>query len=395
MMSKLFKIGFVILIILMLSDACGKRVNISQEPKVKLLKNLSFPKIDFEKSPKLRLLVWHDFIPRAVYDIFRTVYGIEVVPTLVDNNQGVWKIMRKFPDKYDLIFISNHMVKRMIKAGYIRRLNHDHIKNIRLLEEKVFRLKYDKGLRYTIPIAKGCVGIAFNINYVPGIPRTWGFVVNAIKNDYLNFRIGVRNEYRFSLGLALIYLGYSPNTTNLAELEEAKRLLIANIRHRGMTLIGPESTKRLIDEDLLLALDWNGNAAAALKKNYNIRFLLPEGKAIVSYESIAINSKSKNVRTAEFFIDFLLIPQISALITNYNYFANCNPASLSFIHPIIRNGPGFIFPKEKYAVFLEDLGENDKLYERIWEEVLRARPDPSLIKLPLPEVGIYREISTR
>jgi len=338
---------------------------------------------------QLEIIIWHDYIPQEIFDLFYKTYGVKVTPTFIENNQEALDLLQKKPNKYDIVVVNDYMVTRLIRDGYLQKLNHENIKNIHFLSEDVLRTQYDRGLIYTVPLFRACVGITFNMRYVPGIPRTWDFVVKNIKNDYLNFRTGIRKEKRIALGIALIFLGYSPNTTNPEEITRARDLLIDVINNHGTELVGAESRDKIIKNELLLGLNWNGNAAYALDKNPNIRFLLPEGKVLVAYDNITINARSRHIQLAEFFINYLLIPEVSAKMTNFNYFANTNVASLPFIRSIIRNGPGFLFPDEANRLLIKDLGEKNQLYTDAWAMVLQAKPSEALIKLPLPKMGIY------
>ena len=385
--KKLLLLLFTVVSLLL--PGCDNRTPVGGVNSGDWSSEITFPRLRFTPADQLEIIVWHDYIPQEIFDLFYKKYGVKIVPTFIESNQEAFNLLQQNPGKHDIIIVSDYMVTQMIRGRHLHKLNHDNIKNIRFLNEDVLRTPYDRGLIYTIPLFRACVGITFNMHYIPGIPRTWDFVVKNIKNDYLNFRTGIRKEKRIALGLALIFLGYSPNTTNPEEITRARDLLIEVISKHGTALVGAESRDKMINNALLLGLNWNGNAAYALTKNPNIRFLLPEGKVLISYDNITINARSKHIRTAEFFVNYLLIPEVSAKMTNFNYFANTNIASLPFIRPIIRNGPGFLFPSEAHRLLIKDLGEKNNLYTDAWAMVLQAKPSKALIKLPLPERGIY------
>jgi spermidine/putrescine-binding protein len=150
------------------------------------------------------------------------------------------------------------------------------------------------------------------------------------------------------------------------------------------------SDKELINGDILLGVVWNGTAANALNHNSNIRFLLPEGKVMVTIDNAVISARSKSIRTAELFLNYLLQPQVMAQMTNYNYFPNSMSSSLPQVKRSIRTGPGFLFPEEEDRLFLKDLGEATKLYEEAWAQVLQTKAPETLVKLPLPKGGFFR-----
>ena len=381
---------FAVCLLLLLAGGCENRTHVDKNDTMNWAKSLDLPCFDSTAAKHLEVIVWHDLIPSEVTDLFRETYGTEVVLTLIKSDEEMFELLRNNPGKYDAAFPSDFMVLRMKKYGLLKRLDHDHIENIKYLNEEVLRNDYDRGIGFSVPLFRTCVGISLNIDYVSGIPRDWHFLISQISNEYFAFRGGIRKDMRIALGLALILGGYSPNSVNPEEIANARDALINAVVNYGVNLVGPESAQMLVDNELLLGFNWNGNVAYALDHNSSIRFLLPEDKVIAGYWNFIISASSEKARTAELFIDYLLVPEVSAHMTNVNYFANCNDESLPFVKKIIRNGPGFIFPSEENRVFLKDLGEQEiLLYEEAWAQVLNAKPAQDLIKLPLPQSGIF------
>jgi spermidine/putrescine-binding protein len=122
----------------------------------------------------------------------------------------------------------------------------------------------------------------------------------------------------------------------------------------------------------MLAVDWSGSAASAFQANPAIRFVLPEGPKYLSIDSFVIPLNSKNRYTAEFFINFLLIPEVSAGLTNYSYYANSNKSSNPFVMREILLGPAYIEPPTNSRMFFADLGDLEDDFEIAWSKVKNA-----------------------
>lgn len=364
------------------------RVGLTED--VNWSKNIIFPIARSTPSKQLRIVTWRNYLPEDVFSLFTEKYGTEVVVIEVTSNEEMLELLENSPAQYDIFTPGDYMVTKMINNGLLHLLDHDNLPNMEILDEDVRRSEYDRGLQYGVPLFRASLGIVFNINYVSGIPRDMGFIVQQIRNDYLAFRTGVVKEMRYAMGFTLMYLGFSPNTTKPEEITEARDLLIRMVEKYGLQLMGDEADdEALAANDILLGVDWNGTAAQALLQNPDIRFLLPEGEVLVTIDNAVINAMSKEIDTAELFINFLLIPEVAARMSNYNNYSSCVTASLPFIKRVIRNGPGFLFPNEQDRQFLVDIGDNIKLYEDAWAEVLKAKPPDSLIKLPLPKGGLF------
>ncbi|EXJ11069.1 polyamine ABC transporter substrate-binding protein [Imhoffiella purpurea] len=352
---------------------------------------LNLPEADFTPAERLEVVTWTDYIPDDVFALFEKTYGTRVEPTLVGSNEDMLERFEKKPGRFDVLTASDYMVAVMIGKGLLHGIDHAHFSNVQSLDEDMLRVWYDRGLRHSIPLFRISLGVAFNIKYVSGIPRSWDYLHEQVRNEYLAFRFGIVGEMRFAMGMALILDGHSPNSRDPAEIAAAGDRLVHAVEHYGMTLFGADAGDRaLADNDVLLALTWNGLGAEVLKKNTDIRFLLPEGQVLVAYDNLVIAAESRRVRTAELFIDFLLTPQVMAHVTNYNHFPNSNSLSMPFVEPIVRNGPGYLLPDEENRQFLQDVGESIRYYEAAWKRVLEADPLPSLVKLPLPRDGFFR-----
>ena len=103
-------------------------------------------------------------------------------------------------------------------------LNYDHIPNMKLIDEKYTHLDFDPEQKYSVPYTWGVVGIVYNTKYVDKADiGSWDLLWNP---KYTN-RTAMFNNSRDALGIALMYLGYSLNTTDKDELREAADLIIA------------------------------------------------------------------------------------------------------------------------------------------------------------------------
>ncbi len=369
---------------------CDNRTPVGEVDATDWTKYIKLPAPDFTPDEQLEIVTWERNIPQEVYDLFTQTYGTKIVPTILHSNEEMYELLQKNPDKYDLLTPSDYMVTRMIKDGLLHRLDKANLPNMENLEEDLRRMQYDRGLLFSVPLFRTSLGIAFNINYVGGIPREAKYILDQLGNDYITYRAGITKEMRFAMGISLMLLGYSPNTTNPAEITAARDLLIGFVENNGFALMGDEGEESLVGNDILLGVVWNGTAASALRRNMNIRFLLPEGGILVAIDSAVISARSRRTRTAELFANYMLVPHVMARMTNHNHSRNSISSSLNFVDRIIRNGPGFLFPEEEDRLFLKDLGENIRLYEDAWALVLQAKPSENLVKLPLPKGGFFR-----
>ena len=110
---------------------------------------------------------------------------------------------------------------RMIKNNLVQELNKDNIPNISQMDEDYLNLDIDPGNKYSVPYMFGTVGLIYNKDVVKEDVDSWDILWDE---KYKN-RIFMFDTYRDTLGAALKKLGYSLNSENPKEIEEAKELL--------------------------------------------------------------------------------------------------------------------------------------------------------------------------
>ena len=100
-------------------------------------------------------------------------------------------------------------------------------------------------------------------------------------------RIVAVDDNRVVIGMALLTLGYDVNSTDEAQLEEAKQKLIElmpNIR-----VFDSDSPKTpLVAGDVDLGIVWNGEAFLAQQENPAFEYVFPSEGSIIFYDGMGI-----------------------------------------------------------------------------------------------------------
>jgi len=109
---------------------------------------------------------------------------------------------------------------------------------------------------------------------------------------------------------------------------------------------------------------------------------MPPGPKFLEIDSMVIPLSSNRKFTAEFFLNFLLIPQISGALSNYSFYANSNEVSRPYIHREILLGPSYVIAPRGTSIFLQDLGKSDQIYFSEWARLVASVP-PIETKVPL------------
>lgn len=366
-----------------LCGGCGPRTALKDLDLSDSWRLAKLPPVPYKLSPEIRILIWNSYIPPAVIAHFEQRYRVKVHVEYHSENEELYAKVTKPGASYDLVMPGTYMVQQLIREGKLRPIERTHVPNVRHVQLDYFSLKFDPGLKYSVPIFQAAVGVALNFKYASGLPLTWPEFLEEYGQPLALGRFVMMDEMRASLGVALLMLGFSPNTQDAAEIAKARDLLIDIKAKAGLSLQVDRMPDVLANEEVILGSCWSGDAAKALSINGYVRFIVPRGLSITDLDSLCVPTNAKAPETAEFFINYLLVPEITGALSNYSYYANSSYVSRAFMNAEIANGPCYMVPLPNNAVFLEDVGSARKHYQEAWNAVKQA-PSSKAASAPLP-----------
>src|SRR3990172_5181636 len=170
----------------------------------------------------LNLFAWSEYVPQALLDGFTEETGIQVNYDAYDSNEEMYAKISAGASGYDLIQPSDYWIGVMSRQGLLAEIDLTKIPNIVNADPSLPYDLYDPGHKYSVPYQWGSAALAVNTEKISEPIDSYMDLWNP---DYAG-RIVLLDDERQVIGMALLALGYSPNTTHPAELEEAKQLLL-------------------------------------------------------------------------------------------------------------------------------------------------------------------------
>ena len=326
-----------------------------------------------ELAKELHVYNWSEYIDPQIYADFEEEFGVHVVEDTFASNEELLAKLQAGAAGYDVIVPSDYMVEIMIEEGLLAKLNHDNISNIKNIDPKFANPPYDPGTVYCVPYQWGTTGIGYNADEFDEAPDSWAYLFDpAVASEYAG-QFTMLNDSRESMGAALKYLGYSLNTTDEAQLTEARDLLIQ--QKQWVYAYDSEQYEDLISADeTLMAHGWSGDFFMAAVEDERIWYAIPQEGGVIWADNLCIPNTASSQYTAEVFINYLLRPEVGAAISNFTWYASPNAAATEFIDAEILEEPAIYPPPEvmEKLEWIEDVGEATPLYERMWTEVKAA-----------------------
>lgn len=317
----------------------------------------------------LYLYNWDNYIAPRILEDFQREFGVRVIEDKFSSNEELLAKLQAGGGGYDVIVPSDYAVRIMIRKNLLAPLNQEILSNFNNLDARFRNPTYDPGLRYSVPYLWGTSGIGYRRKAVAmaGAPTGWEDLFSTSKLSRYKGRISMLNDMREVIGAALIYLGFSPNSTVSAELDQAKTVLL-----RQKALIAKYDSEAYEDSlaagETVLAHGWSGEFFAAQKEKPDIGFIVPREGSFLFVDNLAVPAASKRRHTALRFIDYLLRADVAAANSSYLRYPTPNAAARALIDPKL-DGANYELPAGIKLYSIEDIGDFGRLYEKVWTEL--------------------------
>lgn len=322
---------------------------------------------------------WGEYISNGVDDTINTNKeftnrtGIDVNYTTFDSNESLYSKLANGGAKYDIIIPSDYMISKLIGEGMIEKLDFSNIPNSKYIDKQFLNPQYDKANAYSVPYTWGVVGIFYNKKHVTEPVDSW----KILWNKKYSGKILMFDNPRDSFGIAQKLLGYSYNSTNSEEWENAAKLL-----KEQKPLIQAYVMDQIFDKmssgDAWLAPYYAGDAATLVADNPDIGFAIPTKEGTNFFvDAICVPTGSQHKKEAEAYINFLCDPEIAAANMDYIGYSTPETAAKALLPEETVNNPIF-YPDEsilaKSETFVNLPDDTNLLVDTLWAEVKMGGP---------------------
>ena len=319
-----------------------------------------------EKKPSLNVYNWGDYIDTDVLDEFEDEFGIRVVYDTFATNEDLYVKLKQGGSRYDVIFPSDYMIERMIREDLIEKLDKNDIPNLNKIGESFLNLDYDLNNDYSVPYMWGTVGIIYNKTMVSEPLDSW----SDLWDEQYKGQIVMLNSQRDTLAVALMKLGYSLNSRDLNELEEAKQELIKQ-KPLVLAYMGDEVKDAIVGGEAAIGVVWSGDAVAMIRENPDLEYVIPTEGTNLWFDAMVIPKSAENKESAEKFIDFMSRPDIAAKNAEYIGYSSPVPEAVALLPEDVQNDPD-AYPNEdvlKNTEIFKDPLDIIQTYDKIWTEI--------------------------
>lgn len=320
-------------------------------------------------ADELVIASWPEDQISVVFDAFTQEYGVKLALHAYDSQEEAIEEI-KTGQVYDVVVIENRSIPSLIAEGLLARIDRHHVPNYKNISPNFRNLAYDPDNRYTIPYSWGTSGLVVRDDLVEEPVTRWADLWDP---RYAGRVVLWTSTPRFTLGTALLSLGYPVNSEDPAQLEAALERLL-ELKPRAIWLDEQESSAPwLVSGEAVMALGWAYDVWTAQEQNDNVSYVLPEEGTMLWGDNFVIPANSPQKYTAELFLNFILRPEITGQLVNANFYPMPNDAATPFIEARILDDP-VIYPgneQMKNAQLILPLSPpGERLHQEIWERFM-------------------------
>ena len=255
-------------------------------------------------SHVLRVYNAGEYMDLNLIDKFEKQYNCTIVYETFESNEMMYTKLAS-GETYDVLVPSDYMIERLIKEEYLQSIDWKKIPNKKNLLPEVQNKDYDPGNRYSCPYFWRTVGILYNKNVVSqeDLDREgW----NVLTDEKYKGNLYMYDSERDSFMIALKALGYSMNTTDLGEIQEAYEWLINQRDTMDPIYAGDDVIDNMISGNKAMAVVYSGDASYIISENPDLDYYTPKQGTNTWYDAMVITKDCNEVDLAHEFINFML-----------------------------------------------------------------------------------------
>jgi len=303
---------------------------------------------------------------------------VEYIEDVNDNDEWFGKNQAALragrPIGRDLTVLTDWMAARMVRLGYVERLDEEAIPNKGNLVEALRSPGWDPNREFSLPWQSGLTGIGYD-------PKRTGGPVTSLEqlltDPKLKGKVTFLTEMPDTMGLMLQLQGADATQVDPKAFDEAiARLQQAVDSGQIRQFTGNDYAPLLAKGDVWACVAWSGDLVQLQLDNPGLEFRIPDEGGMIWTDNMLI-PKGGHAFTASTFMNYVYDPEVAAQIEAYvNYICPVEGAreAMEKIDPELAANP-LIFPDEetlaKVKIFDAEAADNTE-YKQKFQAVIGA-----------------------
>jgi spermidine/putrescine-binding protein len=333
----------------------------------------------------IRVYNWNEYIAPEVLERFQQDTGIRVEYHTYSAIDELNKALAS--ESIDVAIYSHDGLPKLIKAAAILPLDDQLLPNRKNLDKQLLNklAAFDPQNRYALPYLWGAVGLAINTvaaekAFGGPLPDSWSLLFDPLQSKRLaSCGIATLDARDITLSVLMSYQGHSLAHSPPRQIKRAGELL-TQLRPNLRYTEGTQYINDLRSGKICLALAWAGDALTAADGGQPVKFLIPQEGSVLFMDTMVIPKSSQRPDLAHRFINYLMQPEIIALISEQTLYPNGNAVATERLTAAERQRQSSYFDdtNRRRLAALEALPEKTlAVREEVWRQFMVAPSTPT------------------
>lgn len=314
----------------------------------------------------LNIFTWEGYIDYStVIAPFEAETGIKVnYATFASNEEMYEKLAAANGGDYDIVLASDYMLNKAREDGLMQKFDASIVTNYGNLYESFTHQFFDPDNEYVVPYVSGIPMIVYNPAEVD-IEITG---LNDLWDASLTDSLGLIDDARVTIGMVLLSMGQSMNTTDEAVLAEAAQKLEA-LKSNIHVLEYENLHNYLVSGDINVAYTFTPFVALAQDANPDLVAVWPQEGLGFGIDGCFIPVNAPHAKNANIFLEYLLRPEVAAVCAEWQYYCSPNEAAQAVLSDWYKERDVFmgIYENMGKAEYLLNLStEEEQKFQNIW-----------------------------
>ncbi len=223
----------------------------------------------------------------------------------------------------DIIVMTDWMAARLIRLGFVNKLNTEAIPNAKNLLPSLASPSFDPERQYSMPWQSGFTSIAYNASVVDS-PVT--SMTEMLTRPDLAGKVAVFTEMRDTVGLIMLDQGANPSDFTDEEFDSAIALLQESVDSGHVRQFADANYgQSLAKGNFAASMTYSGDINQLQLDSPELELVIPDAGFILWSDNLLIPVGALHQANAEKWIDFFYRPAIAAQVA----------AWVNFITPVV------------------------------------------------------------
>ena len=314
----------------------------------------------------LNIFTWEGYIDyETAIKPFEEETGIKInYATFASNEEMYEKLSAANGGEYDIVLASDYILNTAREAGLMQKFDPSVVSGMDNIVPEFTHQFFDPDDEYVVPYVAGIPLIIYDPGEVD--IKITGF--NDLWDESLSDMLGLIDDARVTIGMVLLSMGESMNTTDQATLDAAAEKLAA-IAPNVHVLEYENLHNYLVSGDVAVAYTFTPFVALAMDANPDLQVVWPEEGLGFGIDGCFIPVNAPHAANANLFLNYLLRPEVAAICAEWQYYCSPNAAAQDYFEDWYKESPVFSGVIERAAdaeILLNLAPEDEQKFQDIW-----------------------------